>query len=88
MDAFDEGRRSGAYWGIGKPLKPYQRPPRLVFPETAYALADVSTRLSSLDLCQQRRLINWGYASCAASLDANFRTLNPEPRWPFPENLP
>ncbi len=88
VGALQRGERRGAYWGIGRPSSAYQRPPRLNFDESAFALAKTPTRLAALSPRHQELIINWGYASCAASLDANYAMLEPAPVWPFPESIP
>jgi NTE family protein len=67
---FENGDRTGAYWGIrseianfGPPLGSLPCPPA----QTA-VLAATATRLQALDALRQERLINWGYAICDAAM--------------------
>jgi NTE family protein len=69
IGSFEQGHRSGAYWGIRTDISHYG----LVDVENApidrtRALADTPTRLKRLDSIVQERLINWGYAVCDAAL--------------------
>ena len=49
------------------------------------ALAAMPTRLAKLDALAQERLINWGYASCDASIRTHLDTTLPPPAgFPYP----
>ena len=65
-----EGRRSGTYWGIRSHVRDYHLRDPIARPsdETVHALAEIPTRLRSLDPDVQMRLINWGYAICDTAL--------------------
>ena len=66
------GARRGAYWGIGTAHGRYAgRSGLSCDAEATAALASVPTRLKRLDDLLQRRLVNWGYAACDASLRTN-----------------
>jgi NTE family protein len=63
---FADGTRAGAYWDI-RVAHPVDAP--LPCPlDCTLALADLPTRLKALDPTTQERLINWGYATCAATV--------------------
>lgn len=80
--------RRGAYWGIATPHERYSGRSPLPCPAPATAaLAAVSTRLKRLDDELQERLVNWGYASCDASLRTHVDRALPAPRdFPYPES--
>lgn len=62
----------GAYWGIRTHLKDYPKPGSLDCPpEKTLELASTPTRLKALDSRYQERLINWGYAVCAAAMESH-----------------
>lgn len=71
IDAYKDGSRKGAYWGIRTDIRKYEiddplndRCPL----ERTLELAAVPTRLAALADDIQERLINWGYAVCNAAL--------------------
>jgi len=69
IGAFEEGERTGAYWGIRTAISDYQLANALPCPENqTLALAAIPTRLKRLDSAVQERLINWGYAVCDAAI--------------------
>lgn len=69
IESFKAGSRSGAYWGIRTDIADYGLADALPCPVArTMALAEISTRLKSLDATTQERLINWGYAVCDAAL--------------------
>lgn len=62
-------RRKGAYWGINTEIAGYGLSDALPCdPLRTKALADIDTRLASLEPTLQERLINWGYAVCDAAI--------------------
>jgi NTE family protein len=71
IDAFVEGLRKGAYWGIRTDIEDYGVPCLPCPAPRTLALAAVPTRLSDMDDTTQERLINWGYAVCDAALRAH-----------------
>ena len=63
----------GAYWGIRSHVKDYSASIPLDCPdERTTALAETPTRLKGLPSEYQERLINWGYAVCAAATETHF----------------
>lgn len=86
MESFGKHERKGCYWGIGTPTDAYAKGSKLnCNPMLTSRLAREATRLKAMSATTQRRLINWGYASCAASLDTNYPQQGPQPKWPYPE---
>ncbi len=88
MSSYETGDRSGAYWGMGTSLSEYHKEiPLKCSAERTKELADFPTRLKAVQGDMQMQLINWGYASCAASLISNDPNTSPtpDPQWPFPE---
>jgi NTE family protein len=84
VGSFVDGRRLGAYWGIGTNIANYGLTDSLPFPaETSLRLAATPTRLAALKPELQQQLINWGYAVCDAALRAHLN-----PRFPKPPKLP
>jgi NTE family protein len=63
VGSFAKKRRKGTYWGIRSHVGDYGLPDAFECPEElTLALANIETRLGSLDDVTQERLINWGYA--------------------------
>ena len=61
--------RTGAYWSIRDDISTHQVGFPINCPASATAvLAKTETRLKRLDPERQEKLINWGYAVCAASV--------------------
>jgi NTE family protein len=61
----------GTYWGIRTHLNDYPKPGVLNCPpEKVLELASTPTRLKELGGPYQDRLINWGYAVCAAAMES------------------
>lgn len=85
MDSFDRSERSGCYWGIGTPSQSYPKCSLSCDSQVTACLADESTRLRAIKPKLQKRLINWGYASCSASLESNYAQSDAPPSWPYPE---
>jgi NTE family protein len=69
MQEFQGGpEHDGAYWGIRSDLKNYPLGIGLTCPNArTEELATTPTRLERMDSDYQERLINWGYAVCAAA---------------------
>lgn len=73
MAAFESGKKEGVYWGIRTDIKRYSERmggrARLDCPfDKTTALANIDTRLKSLDDVSQEKLINWGYAVADSAL--------------------
>lgn len=69
VEGYDRKEYTGAYWGIRTPITEYRLPDALPCPPTqAAALAATDTRLAKLPVAHRRRLLNWGYAGCDASV--------------------
>jgi len=67
--SYQDGVRSGAYWGIRTGIKGYGLAGAIDFPhERSLALAKVSTRLRALDDETQEGLVHWGYCVSDAAL--------------------
>lgn len=84
--------RWGAYWSIWIPMREQAGATGLPCrPEATLSLARTPTRLAALDPDVQARLVNWGYASCDASIRKHYKaptfdpTAGPAPTFPFPE---
>lgn len=73
IEAFKTGTdHDGTYWGIRSHLKDYSPVISLSCPEDRAAeLAATPTRLQRMEPEYQERLINWGYAICAAALNSH-----------------
>jgi NTE family protein len=74
IEAFKRGTdHNGAYWGIRSHVRDFSAPIPLSCPEDRTTeLAETPTRLKGLSLAYQNRLINWGYAICAAATETFF----------------
>lgn len=90
IQAYREGLREGAYWGIGTRIGSYAGRGDLPLmvqdtPQTQ-ALCEVRTRLNRFTEKEQGRLINWGYALTDAAVRAFLPEPDPVPmgRWPVP----
>lgn len=84
VSAFEDGSRSGAYWGIRSDIDHYGLSDSLPCPHPqTLKLADVSTRLRSLPDRRQEMLINWGFAVCDAAMRRWV-----DPGLPPPEGFP
>jgi NTE family protein len=76
----------GAYWGIRTNVSDYPGPGNLPCPvEKALELASTPTRLKALHWTYQERLINWGYAVCAAAMESHVQP-NPSVPASFPHS--
>lgn len=85
LDAFRTGQKLGAYWSVHSILSEVTDaktvPPEL---SNAHELAQIPTRFAALSDSVQERLINWGYAVCAAALRKHMREESVEMCFPFP----
>lgn len=85
IDSLRSGQRKGAYWGIGTPLQSYTNTSGLnCSTKTTLGLARIPTRLARMNTRLQEELINWGYATCAASLASYFPQEDVPASWPYP----
>jgi NTE family protein len=86
VQAFVDGEREGAYWGIRSDIADFGLADALPAPHDAtFALATLSTRLARLDGVVQERLINWGYAAADAGLRRHVDSALPRPAgFPYP----
>lgn len=79
-----EGRRNGAFWGIGTEYRRYEGRSLPVHPGWAETLQAVSTRLWPMPMETRQQLINWSYCLADAALrtyvDASLET---PPSLPF-----
>lgn len=84
--AFQNGDRTGAYWGIRTNILDYQLPDALPCPfEQSMDLARIPTRLKALSDDDQMRVINWGYAICDAAMRRHVDPkLTPPADFPYP----
>ena len=82
----ERGEVPGALWTIRTPIVKYDLPDALPVSEQGTEdMAAVKTRLGKLSVERQRRLVNWGYAACDASIRSN---MDPgavaAPAFPYP----
>ena len=86
IEDFIAKRKRGAYWGIGTHINAYAAPAALaVDSATTAALEAIPTRLASVPLDEQGRLINWGYAMADAALRVRAElTINVATALPYP----
>lgn len=83
IDAFENGTRKGAYWGIRTDISEYNTPCLPAPHAQTLQLADISTRLAKLDAATQERLINWGYAVTDAALRCHVNSTPPAGTFPY-----
>jgi NTE family protein len=87
IEAFKAGtEHKGAYWGIRSHIKDFSASIPLDCPDArTNALAETPTRLKGLPIEYQDRLINWGYAVCAAAIETHFPgPLKTRIQFPYP----
>ncbi len=84
IEGYARGDRTGAYWGIRRPIE--EAPGTLPCPlEQTVALAEVKTRLAKMPSVLQERLVNWGYAACDAAVRGHHLKDAPPPDgFPYP----
>ncbi|WP_291991498.1 patatin-like phospholipase family protein [Candidatus Accumulibacter sp. ACC003] len=84
LDDFADGRRRGAYWGIGTTIGDYDDYHALANDSAATAcLQHLPTRLRELTAKEQGQLINWGYALADSALRERAQLPIDAPRgWP------
>jgi NTE family protein len=87
LNAYTNGRRTGAYWSIRGSIEHYPiEDPLDCPPDRTRELANIQTDLATKDITTQRRLINWGYAMCDAGMRSWVEDDLPRPGdFPFPE---
>lgn len=88
VESYKAKIRSGSYWSIGHDLaEDFGTPDSLYCPfEQTEILAKTPTRLCRLDDVTQKRLINWGYAICDASVRKfTWKQLAPPTGFPYPD---
>lgn len=78
IEAYQRNERGGAYWGLASELKHFGVEDRFGFfekdsPWSPYAsrVKSFETRLRAVEPAMQMALINWGYLSCDAALQAH-----------------
>jgi NTE family protein len=82
MASFANHDRTGAYWGIWTDIS--HLPNALPCAKAQIdKLANISTRLEGLDSDTQQKLINWGYASCDATIRAYYQPALPTGKFPY-----
>lgn len=86
IGSYEQGVRTGAYWGIRTDITHYGLTDVLPCPAAkTLALASTSTRLKRLDAMAQEQLINWGYAVCDAAMRRHVdNTLSSAAAFPYP----
>jgi len=84
-NAADANHRTGTYWGIRTDIAKYKLTDALDAPhKSTLELAAIPTRMESMDVRRQERLINWGYAVCDAALRKHLDSqLGPAPKFPY-----
>lgn len=87
VNSFDDGTRTGAYWGIRSNIDNFGLPDALPCPfEKTLKLAKTATRLKELSDTRQKKLINWGYAVCDAAIRAHVDSnLIAPSEFPYPD---
>jgi NTE family protein len=87
IDAYENGRRDGCYWGMRTDPADYGVAMELHCPPEACAtLAALPTRLKRMPPELQRRLVNWGYAVTDAAIRAHvIPSAAPAASFPYPE---
>ncbi|MFI5296369.1 MAG: patatin-like phospholipase family protein [Thermodesulfovibrionales bacterium] len=84
IEAYRNGVRKGAYWGIRTDITNYDLTDALVCPiEHTLELAETPTRLKRMPDELQERLINWGYAVCDAALRKHVDAGLNKPAFPY-----
>ncbi len=69
VDAFQEGKKRGTYWGVTTRIADYGLADALVKDSaTTASLQEIRTRLNPFSDEEQGRLINWGYALADAAM--------------------
>lgn len=86
LNAYTDGRRTGAYFSIRACVDDYPADDKLPCPAGCTSeLANIQTDLAAKDITTQRRLVNWGYAICDAGIRSWVEDgLPPPDDFPFP----
>ena len=85
IQSYETKKRKGAYWGIRTDIADYELADLLPCPiDKTSELAAVPTRLKKMDKVLQKRLINWGYAVCDASIRKYVDNSVPKGEFPYP----
>lgn len=80
IEAYQSGKRLGAYWGIRTDIANFGLANLLPCPHNrTLELASIPTRLKRMAPIDQERLINWGYAVCDAALRSHVDPTIPQP---------
>ncbi|MBX7540322.1 patatin-like phospholipase family protein [Qipengyuania sp. GH29] len=87
VQAYNDGDMQGAFWSIRTPVSRYPvKMPDAPTDEQGRALAETPTRLKKMSTSLQEQLINFGYASCDASLRSYFdASITPPGKLPYPD---
>jgi NTE family protein len=88
ISSYTSGAREGAYWGIRSNIANYGLNSAMDCPfSKTITLANIKTRLKSMDSDQQKKLINWGYAICDAAIRTHVSpNANMPEDFPYPDN--
>jgi len=85
IDSVQNGEIKGAFWGIRTDISQYKVTDKLSCSSSGIdELACTPTRLKALPDLYQERLINWGYASCDASIRSYYDKNLPMGSFPYP----
>jgi NTE family protein len=89
IDQYQKRERAGGYWGIRTDIADFDLANALPCPlDKTEAIAAVPTRLKKLEVDDQERLINWGYAVCDAAVRKYFDPSLPAPTaFPYPRGV-
>jgi NTE family protein len=89
IEQYRKGERAGGYWGILTDIADYGLGNSLPCPHNqTQAIAAVPTRLKKLEVADQERLINWGYAVCDAAVRKYVDPSQPAPAaFPYPRGV-
>jgi NTE family protein len=89
IEQYRKAERAGGYWGIRTDIADFGLANALPCPlEKTEAIAAVPTRLKKLEVDDQERLINWGYAVCDAAVRKYFDPSQPAPTaFPYPRGV-
>jgi NTE family protein len=69
IGSYKAGIRKGAYWSIWEDIQTFNSSPPLACPfSKTLKIAQTTTRLEGLNLDDQAKIINWGYAICDAAM--------------------
>ncbi len=86
IESYDDGDRTGTYWGIASDEASYGLPDALPFTPTTKSLpAHVPTRLASLRPSERADLVRWGYVMADTALRTHVVRGTPPPT---PDQIP